>query len=58
MRRLSALLGAVALVLAACGKYGPPVRTRPAPPAEPAPAAAPALPGEPADGEEEREKSP
>ena len=31
MRRACALLGLVAVLLAACGKYGPPVRTRPAP---------------------------
>jgi hypothetical protein len=58
MRRLGALLAAVALVLAGCGKYGPPVRTRPATAAEPAPAMAPAFPDEPGDTEEETEKSP
>ena len=31
MRRACALLGLFAVLLAACGKYGPPVRTRPAP---------------------------
>jgi hypothetical protein len=39
MRRACALLGLVALMLFACGKYGPPVRTRPAPKAEAAAAA-------------------
>jgi predicted small lipoprotein YifL len=34
MRRACALLALVALMLSACGKYGPPVRTRPAPKAE------------------------
>lgn len=34
MRVACALLGLVAVVLIACGKYGPPVRTRPAPKAE------------------------
>ena len=34
MRRVCALLGLFALVGVACGKYGPPVRTRPAPEAE------------------------
>jgi hypothetical protein len=58
MRRLAALLGALTLVLAACGKYGPPVRTQPARPAEPAPATAPAFPDEPGNADEERERSP
>ena len=57
MRRLPALLAAVALVLVACGKYGPPVRTRPTPPVERAPAASPAFPDEPGAAEEETEKS-
>jgi len=34
MRFACALLGLVAVTLIACGKYGPPVRTRPAPKAE------------------------
>jgi len=39
MRFACALLGLVAAMLIACGKYGPPVRTRPAPKAEAAAAA-------------------
>ena len=38
MRRACALLGLFAVLLAACGKYGPPVRTRPAPKAAASPA--------------------
>ena len=34
MRRAWALLMLVAVMLVGCGKYGPPVRTRPAPKAE------------------------
>jgi hypothetical protein len=34
MRRVCALLGLLALMGVACGKYGPPVRSRPAPQAE------------------------
>ena len=33
MRRARAVLALAALVWVACGKYGPPVRTRPEPPA-------------------------
>ena len=33
MRRLCAALALSALMWVACGKYGPPVRTRPDPPA-------------------------
>jgi len=40
MRGACALLGLVAVMLIACGKYGPPVRTRPAPKAVPTAAAA------------------
>jgi hypothetical protein len=36
MRQAAALLAVFALLLGACGKYGSPVRSRPAPPAQPA----------------------
>jgi hypothetical protein len=39
MRSACALLGLVAVMLIGCGKYGPPVRSRPAPKAEPTAAA-------------------
>ena len=42
MRRAFAALALVAMVLTACGKYGPPVRTRPAPRPGAAAAAEPA----------------
>ena len=55
MRRAWALLGLVALMGVACGKYGPPVRTRPAP----QPEAAAAADVESAEArDEQREKSP
>jgi hypothetical protein len=34
MKRACALLALVAVTFVGCGKYGPPVRTRPAPTAE------------------------
>lgn len=40
MRRVCALLTMAAVMLVACGKYGAPVRTRPAPKAETTEAAA------------------
>ena len=53
MRRARAVLALAALVWVACGKYGPPVRTRPE-----APAAATANTEAPAPDEEEGEPSP
>ena len=53
MRRACALLPLVAVMLVACGKYGAPVRTRPAPEAE-ATAAAAAEASETDDEEPER----
>jgi hypothetical protein len=54
MRRACALLGLLVLTLVACGKYGPPVRTRPAPPATPTEAAEPAETADP-DADEQEE---
>jgi hypothetical protein len=49
MRRLGLVLGFLALLLCACGKYGPPERSRVAPAATATPSAAPA--GNPEDDE-------
>jgi ABC-type glycerol-3-phosphate transport system substrate-binding protein len=54
MSRAFALLGVVAVLLAACGKYGPPVRSRPAPKAA---TSAAATPDADATHDEERERS-
>ncbi len=52
-----ALLGLAALALAflvSCGRYGPPVRSQPAPPSAGDPAQAPAPDGEAEEAEEEQ----
>jgi hypothetical protein len=56
MRRAWLLLGLLALLLTACGKYGPPVRTRPEPEA-PA-AATPNAGAADANADEEEQEKP
>jgi predicted small lipoprotein YifL len=54
MRRLLEILLALAFTLAACGRVGPPVRSRPKP--EPAPAVQPAAAGTPAAQDEQNDE--
>jgi len=54
MRRWLVILLALAFALAACGRVGPPVRSRPRP--EPAPAVQPATAATPAAQDEQTEE--
>jgi hypothetical protein len=56
MRRWLVVLLALAFTLAACGRVGPPVRSRPepAPAVQPAASATPAAPNEQTEEEEKR----
>ena len=57
MRRACVLLGLLALLLGACGKYGPPVRSRP--PVPPAAATAEPIPPDATEPDEsEQEPAP
>ena len=55
MKRIAVLVGLLAILLVACGKYGPPQRSRPAPPPSPTSTNAPA---ETAPDDEQQEQPP
>jgi hypothetical protein len=57
MRRATALLALLALLLGACGKYGPPVRSQPAPSSTAGGSASSTTAATPSD-DEKQEKAP